>query len=246
MSARRLRLELTHAAGPEALAHEVRKRIATIRRSTSYVEWNRTQPLIRDLDTQLNMIADKIAPGAPDTAFDLLWQFVDLAPSVYERADDSNGSIGEIFRDAVTRFEDLTPRIQPNQQVLAERIFAAMSDNGHGEWDGILDYVGSALTPEGIAALKDAIDTYEAAPLPKDTLESRAVYVGAGRVGYSLDKDWPAKRKAGEIRRWCQEVADLEGDVDAFLSQFDAEGQENPAFAAAATRLVAANRAAAP
>ncbi|NEK23877.1 hypothetical protein GV827_15890 [Sulfitobacter sp. JBTF-M27] len=241
---RRLRLELTHAAGPEALAHEVRKRIATIRRSTSYVEWNRTRPLIRDLDTQLTMIADKIAPGAPDTAFDLLWQFVELAPSVYERTDDSNGSIGDIFRDAVTRFEDLAPHIQPNQPVLAERIFAAMSDNGYGEWDGLLDYIGSALTPDGIVALKDAVDTYEAAPLPEDSMESRAVFVGAEPVGYSLDKDWSAKRKADEIRRWRQEIADLEGDVDAFLSQFDVEQLENPTFAAdAATRLIAANRA---
>ena len=242
---RRLRLELTHAAGPEALAHEVRKRIATIRRSTSYVEWNRIRPLVRDLDTQLTMIADKIAPGAPDTAFDLLWQFIELAPSVYERTDDSNGGIGAVFSHALTRFEDLTPHIQPNQRVLAERIFASMSNKGYGEWDGLLEYVGSALKPEGIAALKEAVDAYEAAPLPEDTMKSRAVFAGSGRVGYSLDRDWPAKRKADEIRRWRQEIADLEGDVDAYLSQFDVERLENPAFAAAAaTRLIAAGRAA--
>lgn len=242
---RRLRLELTHAAGPDALAHEVRKRIATIRRSTSYIEWNRTRPLVRDLDTQLTMIADRIAPDAPDTAFDLLWTFIELAPSVHERADDSNGSIGAVFNDALTRFADLAPRVQPDQLALAERIFAAMSDNGYGEWDGLLDHVGSALKPEGIAALKQAVDAYEAAPLPEDTMESRAVFVGPGRVGYALDTDWPAKHKADDLRRWRQEIADLEGDVDAFLSQFDGERLENPAFAAAAaTRLIAADRAA--
>ena len=242
---RRLRLELTHAAGPEALAHEVRKRLSTIQRSTSYVEWNRTRPLIRDLDTQLTMIADKIAPGAPDAAFDLLWQFIELAPSIYERADDSNGSIGAVFADALTRFEDLIPHVEPDQQELAERIFAAMSDNGYGEWDGLLDYVGSALKPEGIAALKKAVDAYEAAPLLGDSMKSRAVLVGPGRVGYSINKDWPAMRKADEVRRWRQEIADLEGDVDAFISQFDVEQLENPAFAAAAAiRLIAVDRAA--
>lgn len=241
---RRLRLEVTHAAGPEALAHEVRKRIATIRRSTSYVDWNKTWPLARDLDTQLTMIAEKIAPDVPETAFDLLWQFIELAPSVYERTDDSNGSIGMVFSDAIASFADLAPRVQPDQQALAERIFAAMSDNGYGEWDGLLDYVGAALTPEGIAALKASVDAHEAAPLPEDTMKSRAVFVGPGRVGYSLDKDWPAKRKADEIRRWRQEIADLEGDVDAYLAQFDTDRLENPAFAAnAATRLIAAGRA---
>lgn len=242
---RRLRLELTHAAGPEALAHEVRKRLATIQRSTSFVEWNRTRSLVRDLDTQLTMIVDKIAPNAPETAFDLLWRFIELAPSIHERADDSNGSIGAVFSDAITRFADLAPRVQPNQLALADRIFAAMSDNGYGEWDGLLDHVGAALNSDGITALKHAVDAYEAAPLPEDSTESRAVFVGVGRLGYALDKDWPAERKAGDLRRWRQEIADLEGDVDAFLSQFDGERLENPAFAAAAaTRLIAAGRAA--
>lgn len=242
---RRLRLELTHAAGPAALAHEVRKRIATIQRSTSYVDWNRTRRLVQDLDMQLTMITERIAPAEPDSAFDLLWQFVELAPSVYERADDSNGSIGAVFGEALSRFEHLTPHIRPNQQVLAERIFSALSTNDYGEWDGLLAHVGPALKPEGIAALKDAVDSYEAAPLPDDSLEGRAVFVVGGRVGYALDKNWPAKRKADKIKRWRQEIADLEGDVDAFLSQFDAEALENPAFAAsAATRLIAAGRAA--
>lgn len=241
---RRLRLELTHAAGHDALAAEVRKRIATIRRSTSYVEWNKTRPLARDLDTQLTMIADKIAPDAPETAFDLLWQFIELAPSVYERCDDSNGTVGAVFSDAIVRFADIVPRVKPDQEALAARIFTAMSGNDYGEWDGLLDQIGPALTPAGIAALKSAVDAHEAAPLPKGDMKSRVVYFGGG-LGYSPDKDWPAKRKADEIRRWRQEIADLEGDVDAFLSQMDAKRLENPTFAAdAAIRLIAAERAA--
>ena len=242
---RRLRLELTHAAGADALAHEVGKRLATIRRSTGLIEWNKVKAFARDLDTHLAMITEKIAPDAPDTAFDLLWQFVDLAPSVYERVDDSNGAVGDIFRHAITRFEEFGPRTQQNQQALAERIFAALADNGYGQWDYLLRYVGTALTPEGIVALKSAIDAHEVAPPPEDSsMKSSAVFPGGGGFGCSLDQDWPAKRKADDIRRWRQEIADLEGDVDAYLAQFSVEHLENPAFAAkAAVRLLAAGRA---
>ena len=240
---RRLRLELTHAAGHKALAHEVRKQLSTIQRSTSYLEWNRIWPLIHDLETQLTMIADRIAPSAPDAAFDLLWQFIELAPAIYERADDSGGSIGDVFKDALTRFEDISPHIKPNQHELAERIFAAMSNNEYGEWSGLLNHVGSALKSEGIAALKDAVDAYEAALLSEDSMKSHAVFIGPGSGGHSIDKDWLTKHKANEIRLWRQDIADLEGDVDAFLSQFDAEQLKNSTFAiAAATRLIAADR----
>jgi len=39
-------------AGPEQVAAEVRKRLSTIARAHAYVEWNRTRPLVRDLETQ--------------------------------------------------------------------------------------------------------------------------------------------------------------------------------------------------
>ncbi len=50
---RRLTLEI---AGPQQAASEVRKRLGQIARSRSFVDWDRTRSLIRDLDTQREMI----------------------------------------------------------------------------------------------------------------------------------------------------------------------------------------------
>jgi len=84
---RRLRLEMIHNLGASELAHEVRKRLVSLRKSTSRVGWRRRKALITDLSTQVVMITDKIAPDDPTTAFELLWQFIEIAPSIYERAD---------------------------------------------------------------------------------------------------------------------------------------------------------------
>ena len=107
---RRLRLELSHHIGPSELARDVRKRLATLRKSTSFVGWRKRKALLRDLTTQMGMITDKIAPEDPTLAFDLMWDFVDLAPSVFGRVDDSRGEVGAVFRDALDQVEALAPR----------------------------------------------------------------------------------------------------------------------------------------
>ena len=42
----------------------------------------------------------KIAVDDLTVAFDLLWQFIEIAPSIYERVDDSSGDVGDVFRGA--------------------------------------------------------------------------------------------------------------------------------------------------
>ena len=90
---RRLRLELSHNLGASELAHEVRKRLAALRKSKTYVSWRKRKSLVTDLKTQVSMIVDKIAADDPVTAFELLWQFMELAPFIYARADDRRGGL---------------------------------------------------------------------------------------------------------------------------------------------------------
>ena len=57
---RRLRLELSHDIGPTELGRDVRKRLVTLRRSTSFVGWRKRKALIKDLQTLVDMIIGKI------------------------------------------------------------------------------------------------------------------------------------------------------------------------------------------
>ena len=62
---RRLRLELSHNVGATELARDVRKRLVSLRKSTSFVGWRKRKSLIKDLNTQVDMITEKIAPEEP-------------------------------------------------------------------------------------------------------------------------------------------------------------------------------------
>ncbi len=90
---RRLRMELAGAQSPKELAREVRKRIATIARSRSFVDWQNRKALVDDLQTQRRAIVEKIATADADDALDLMWRFLGLAESIFERCDDSSGAI---------------------------------------------------------------------------------------------------------------------------------------------------------
>lgn len=71
---RQLRLALADAAGAPEVAREVRKRLATIGKARSFVDWRKKQALVQDLDTQLDGIVDKVTPAEPDTARHLIWR----------------------------------------------------------------------------------------------------------------------------------------------------------------------------
>lgn len=242
---RRVRFELAHAAGGGELAGEVRKRLATIARSRSFIDWDKARTFVKDLDTQLEMITEKVAPDTPAEAFDLLWRFIALAPSVHERVDDSRGEVGDVFYTAMQAFDDIAPRAGQDGEALAARIFAAISDNGYGQWDDLISHLGQALGSVGIARLKTLIaDDAAASLLDNPARKDRATPMGGSRFGHSLDRDWSERLRAMEVRGWLQEIADLEGDVDAFLAEYSGDDLLNLAWAAeAATRLTSAGRA---
>ena len=97
---RRLRLELAGAQSPGEVAKQVRKRLTTIARSQSFIDWQNRKELIGDLETQRRAIVDQVAKSDLAEALELLWRFTALANSVFERCDDSSGTVIGIFRAA--------------------------------------------------------------------------------------------------------------------------------------------------
>ena len=85
---RRLRLELASTQSPKEVAREVRKRLTSIARSRSFVDWQTRKALVNDLGTQRRAIVDKVAPEDPAEALDLMWRFTELAELVFDRCDD--------------------------------------------------------------------------------------------------------------------------------------------------------------
>ncbi|MCG7352169.1 hypothetical protein RQ744_15880 [Roseomonas mucosa] len=224
--ARTLRLALAETDGGGRLATEVEKRLRTIGRSRGFIEWDKVRPLARELDSLRETIAGPLATTDPRAAVAQMRLLLDLADNVFERSDDGSGTLGEVFRQAgaeLGRLWALLPHRDP--VALAGEVLALWDADGYGETDRLLEAAGPALGPEGRAELRRLLEGRLAA-LPRsrkpDAFES---WHGRGQIAFRL-----------------RDLADLEGDVDAYIAATEAGGRAENFAGDIAERLIAHGR----
>ncbi|EPX76150.1 DUF6880 family protein [Salipiger mucosus] len=236
---RRVRMALSAEQSPQDAAADVRKRFASIRRSRSYISRKTQKKVATELSDLTGLIETRIAPDSPDIAFDLLWDLLGLAPGIHERTDDSNGLIGDVMDEAMSAIARLSSKIDKDPVHLAELIFDALRDNGYGEFDQVVPALADPLGQTGLKRLKDLAEEMRAAPLTDADL---AIYdfVGDPDRQQALARD----RRNLTAEMILQDVADLQGDVDAWLERYSAEQLTYHTIAPdAAARLLNAGRA---
>lgn len=240
---RKLRLALAGAEGPKEAAREIAKRLTSIARARTFVNWQNRKPLVKDLESQRHAIMEQIAPHDPREALGLLWRFMGLATPVFERCDDSSGIVIDTFHQACADLGDVAKLAGHEPEALARQVLDALHDNGFGQYDGLIVIMGPALGPEGIAHLKDLVEELGCTPVPvPPKAEWTAVGWGSGGTRYAHEMD--ERHRQSMVGMALKDIADVEGDVDAFIAQYDPKTRKVPQIAAEiATRLLAAGRA---
>jgi hypothetical protein len=240
---RRLRLELAGAQSPGEVAREVRKRLVTIARSRSFVDWQGVRSLADDLDTQRRAIVERVAKAEPTDALDLLWRLMGLAPSVFERCDDSNGVVIGVFHEACRDIGDAALKAEANPTSLADRAFEALIVNDHGQFDELIRVLAPALGQAGLDHLKQRMTDLSNQPVTKPVEKDR-VKIGWSSSGPIYEDEMAERSRVSTVRLALTEIADAQGDVDAFIEQYEEKTRKVPKIAAEiARRLLSAGRA---
>ena len=162
---RRLRLELAGVGGTDEVAREIRKRLTTIARSRSDVDWEKRRALVKDLDTQRRAIVEQVAPADPHEALELMWCFVGLATSVLERCDDSSGTVIGVFDTAVADLGRIAAAAEPDPKGLADEVARVLPDNHYGQYDELIGVLVPALGPDGLEHLKQRMIALASEPV---------------------------------------------------------------------------------
>jgi hypothetical protein len=240
---RRLRLELAGARSPDELAKELRKRLTAIARSRSFVGWQGVSALASDLDNQRRAIVETVAKADARQALELLWRFMALAPSIFERCDDSNGAVIGVFRQACADIGDVALAARPGPAALADRAFDALCANDYGQFDSLVAVLAPALGPSGLEHLKRRMIDLSNRPVRRPPEKDR-VKIGWSSSSGPLYADEMAERsRVGRVRSALMAIADAQGDVDGFISQYPEAARKAPKIAAEiARRLLAAGR----
>ncbi len=215
---REARAALLEASGSEALAGEVRKRLATIKRSQSRVSWRKRKAFLRDLTNQRDIILTKIAPRDPASAHDLLWQFLETSDQVLSRTSDEQGDFAEMYNTASENLGPIASAAKVDPAVLADYVFSVVTDyHNHRVFDSFIEKMAAALSETGISALK-------------------------ARLTHALDD--PEWNGDAVLRIGLMQVADVQNDPDAYAEQYDPPMRTMPRVAAKiAQRLLKAERA---
>jgi len=155
---RALRLALAEQRGPLVMAQEVRKRLAAVERSSSWLDQKRRDALLADLDRQRQAIAGPIAAHDPDLALELLWRFLDLTSSLQDRCDCSDEAELPLFHQASADLGQVACRAMGSTAALAEQVAAALLENEGGEYDHLIEHLKEALKPEGLGQLRQLME----------------------------------------------------------------------------------------
>lgn len=239
---RRLRMELA-ADNPGELAKEIRKRLTSIARSKSFVDWRGVRRVATDLETQRQATVEKVAKADPREALELLWRFMALATSIFERSDDSSGTIIGVFHDACADIGEVAILTKVDPIDFADRVYEALVVNDYGQYDGLIGIAAPALGQSGLEHLKQRIITLSNEPVQKPPEKERRA-IGYGSGGPIYEDEIAELSRQSTVNLALKDIADAQGDVDAFIEQYDEQTRKVPRIAAEiAKRLLAADRA---
>jgi hypothetical protein len=164
---RRLRLELAAAKSPGDVAKEVRKRLTTIARSRSFVDSQGVRLLTDDLDLQRSAKVETVAKTDAAEALDLLWRLMALAPTVFERCDDSSGTVIGVFRQACRDLGGIASSAGVDPTILADRAYEAFLVNDYGQFDELIPVLAPSLGQTGLEHLKQRMIDLSNRPITK-------------------------------------------------------------------------------
>lgn len=240
---RRLRLELAGNHSTAEIAREVRKRLSSIARARTFIDWRKVKQVKVDLETQRRMIVETIAKDDPAEAFELIWQFLALADSIFTRSDDGNGTLIQIFHQACADADVLAKMAAIETDVLAEKVFRASQHNDYGQFDGLIPAMAAALGGAGLAKLKALFLATLREPKEARAKKERTV-LGWGSQGAIYEDEAFDGHKGRIINYALQDIADAQGDVDTYIALQPEETRAAPMVAAKiANRLTSAGRA---
>ena len=223
---KKLGMLLAGTEGPGKLAAEIDKRIKTIGRSRSFVDWEKRKPLVQELDHLRMTLATRLGRQDAARAIELLWDFIGIADAVMERVGDGIGEVEAVFGAAMEDLGRLSAAQPPGDgKVLARRLLAYCERDGFGATDALIRHMSEALGAGGRAEIRHTTEAaLKAAPRS------------------SGPHDWHADAKRRHLAFRLALLADLDNDADAFIVAIRAGGMESTHALDVAERLIGASR----
>ncbi len=215
--------------GPSALDLRILSQAAraALRPGTRPTRWE-VPRMAADLREIVRSTTRLVGGAEPEAALDLVLQIAGRAWHRLEEVDDRDGALLRLVRDSLHEWcrgwQEIPGRDRP---AIAREIFAWIIDDPAGAvTEGLVLAGAEALGNAGLEALEKLL---------RPALEERLAH----RVPAAPDDDdmLPADPVVSRLRGALREVAEVRGDLDAFLAACDHGGRDGASIVAAVRRL---------
>jgi hypothetical protein len=136
VQARLARMQL--ADRPDKLAAGFRKTLSGWKRSTKFYGYREAGEFGRMLDGWLDQVARELLPKDPPAALSLFEAFIEADAAWFDRADDSDGVIGDAVRAACRHWLQAAARCETPRDVWPERLLKLYQADEYGARDELL------------------------------------------------------------------------------------------------------------
>ena len=163
VQARLARLQL--ADQPDKLAAGFKKTLAAWKRSSKFYSYREAGDFGRDLDGWLEQVERELCPKDPPAALALFQAFIEADASWFERADDSDGVIGDAVRSACQHWLRAAARCETPASVWPDRLLALYLADQYGARGELLSNAGLLLDEAAQRELVAKLDAQLSAAL---------------------------------------------------------------------------------
>jgi hypothetical protein len=220
---------LAGAQGPAAIAAIVDRRLLALERARGFIDWDKRKAVVTDLTALVAVMIDELGAADPAAAVARLLRFLAGAERVFERVDDSSGTVQQVYRAAAEALPGVALRLADDEKgQLPNRLMPLLLTDGYG----LIERVIALLIP--LLPLS-ALDHFDAA------LAAAFQEIDLSRSGH---RDWERQFRRDRLIQARQAIADQRGDVDAFVALEHQRGTQRQDTLAVAQRFLVAGRAA--
>ena len=150
----RKRLErLQLSADPRKLAAAFKGTLADWRRSTCFIGYRESHAFGAELEAWLDQIEQELMPKDARLALDLFEAFIESDSELFERADDSDGCIGDSLRTACVRWLYAAAQCNDSDSDWVERIYGLVKADEYGAREELLRRANLVLDEAALRAL---------------------------------------------------------------------------------------------
>lgn len=147
------------ASRPDKLAASFRKQLSGWKRARRFLAYREAREFGRTLESWLEQVARELQPRDPTAALALFEDFIEADATWFERADDSDGSMGTAVREACGHWLEAAAQCETPRSAWPERLMRLYDADQYRGREPLLRHADRLLDE---AALRDLAHRYEA------------------------------------------------------------------------------------